>query len=33
LLEPDVLRALYRRGGGDRALARELSELVGGDGV
>jgi hypothetical protein len=30
LLELDVLRALYRRGGDDRALARELHELAGG---
>jgi hypothetical protein len=31
LLELDVLRALYRRGGNDRQLARELYELAGGD--
>jgi hypothetical protein len=30
LLEPDVLRALWRRGGPDRALAAELYELAGG---
>ena len=31
LLELDVLRALYRRGGADRRLAEELYELAGGD--
>lgn len=30
LLELEVLRALYRRGGNDRVLAAELYELVGG---
>jgi hypothetical protein len=29
LLEPETLRALYRRGGRDRALAIELHELCG----
>lgn len=29
-LELEVLRALYRRGGSDRALAEELHELAGG---
>jgi hypothetical protein len=33
LLELDVLRALWRRGGDDRQLARQLYELVGGDGA
>jgi hypothetical protein len=31
LLEIEVVRALWRRGGDDRQLARELYELVGGD--
>jgi hypothetical protein len=31
LLELDVLRALYRRGGRDRRLAQELYDLCGGD--
>jgi hypothetical protein len=31
LLQLDVLRALYRRGGNDRRLAQELYELAGGD--
>jgi hypothetical protein len=33
LLELDVLRALWRRGGDDRQLAQQLYELVGGDGA
>ena len=33
LLEDAVLHALHARGGDDRALAQELYELVGGDGV
>jgi hypothetical protein len=33
LLELEVLRALWRRGGDDRELACELFELVGGDGI
>jgi hypothetical protein len=31
LLELEVLRGLWRRGGPDRALAAELYELVGGE--
>lgn len=31
LLHVDALRALWRRGGDDRQLARELYELVGGE--
>jgi hypothetical protein len=30
LLQFEVLRALYRRGGSDRALAEQLHELTGG---
>jgi hypothetical protein len=30
LLKRDTLRALYRRGGNDRVLARTLYDLVGG---
>ena len=33
LLELDVLRALHKRGGDDRQLARELYALAGGDGA
>ena len=33
LLELDVVRALWRRGGDDRQLARQLYGLAGGDGV
>jgi len=32
MLELDTLRALYRRGGHDRALAQQLYELAGNDG-
>jgi hypothetical protein len=31
LLELEVLRALYRRGGDDRELAQEIYELAGGE--
>jgi hypothetical protein len=31
ILKPDVLRALWRRGGRDRQLARDLYGLAGGE--
>lgn len=31
LLEIEILRALYRRGGDDRQLAQQLYELAGGE--